>query len=82
MNKMGGAKLITPTASDYVESAIRHVGYARNTSGFLAHSLLAITIRFVNFIAPTVAERLFKNMMLAARDEAIKNGTYTPVTSI
>lgn len=78
MNKMVGAKIITPTASDYVDSALRYVGYARHTSGFLAHSLLALTIRLLNFIAPSSAEALFKNMMLAARDEAIKNGTYTP----
>lgn len=78
MNKMIGAKIITPTASTYVESALRHVGYARHTSGFLAHSLLALTIRLVNFIAPTVAERAFKNMMLAERDQSIKNGSYTP----
>lgn len=78
MNKMVGAKIITPTAGDYVESAVRYIGYARHTSGFLAHSLLALSIRLVAFIAPSVAERLFKNMMLAARDEAIKNGTYTP----
>lgn len=82
MNKIGGAKVITPTASDYVESAIRHVGYSRHTSGFLPHSLLAIATRFINFIVPSVAERLFKKIMLEARDEAIKNGTYTPVKQI
>lgn len=79
MNKMGGAKLITPTASDYVESALRYVGYARHTTGFLMHSLLAMALQFVTFVAPSLSEKLFKNMMLAARDEAIKNGSYTPV---
>ncbi|KAG4068293.1 hypothetical protein HA402_007813 [Bradysia odoriphaga] len=78
MNKMVGAKIITPSAEDYVESALRYVGYARNTSGFLAHSLLTFAIQLVSFLAPTYAERLFKNMMLAQRDESIKNGTYTP----
>lgn len=78
MNKMIGARIITPTPKDYVESALSYVGYASHTSGFLAHSLLALSIRFVAFVAPSLAERLFKNMMLAARDEAIKNGTYTP----
>lgn len=79
MNKMAGSRIITPTAADYVESAIRYVGYARHTSGFLAHSLLALSIRFVAFVAPSLAEKLFMDMMLAARDEAIKNGSYRPV---
>lgn len=78
MNKMVGAKVITPSAGVYVESAVRYIGYASHTSGFLAHSLLALSIRFVAFIAPSVAESLFKNMMLAARNEAIKLGSYVP----
>lgn len=79
MNKVEGNTFTTPTASQYVESALGYVGYTRQATGFLGHSLITITFQFVNFIAPSFAEKLVKKQMFAVRDKAIKNGSYKPI---
>lgn len=78
MNKKEGGTFTVPTASQYVESTLSYVGYARQTTGFLPHSLLAITAQLMNFIAPSFVEGLVKKEMLAVREKAIKRGSYKP----
>jgi len=79
MNKTEANTFTTPKASQYVESALRYVGYARHTTGYLPHSLIEIIAKIMNFIAPSFTEGLVKKHSLAVRDKAIKNGSYTPV---
>jgi len=79
MNKVEGGTFTIPTASQYVESALSYVGYARHTTGFLPHSLMAVTAQFINFIAPSFMEGLMKKKMFAVRDKAIKSGSYKPI---
>lgn len=69
---------MTPTPSQYVESALRYVGYARHTSGYLPHSLIVKITELLNFIAPSFTEGLLKKLTLALRDKLIKEGEYTP----
>lgn len=78
MNKQEGGTFSVPKASQYVESAISHIGHARYTSGFLPHSSLAIIGRLVAFVAPSLFERVMTKNMLAGREKAIKRGSYKP----
>jgi len=77
MNKMGGNAFINPTASQYVKSAIRYIGYARHTTGYLVHSLMVVGIQFMSFIAPSLTATLTKRKTLSFRDKLIKSGEYT-----
>lgn len=79
MNKIEGGTLTVPTASQYVESTLSYVGYTRQTTGCLGHSLLAVTCQLVNFIAPSFMQGLITKRMVGVRDEAIKNGAYKSV---
>lgn len=69
---------MTPTPSIYVESALRSVGYAKHTCGYLPHSLRMTIVQFVNFIAPSFAEGFFKEKMVGLRDMLIEKGEYSP----
>ncbi|XP_037048376.1 very-long-chain 3-oxoacyl-CoA reductase-like [Bradysia coprophila] len=77
-DSMGGDSFTTPPPSVYVESALRYVGYARQTTGYLPHSLLLISSQLMNFIAPSFTERMGKKLMHVVRDKEIKSGYYTP----
>lgn len=79
MNKKEGGTFAVATASQYAESALSYVGYARHTTGFLPHSLLVITAQFVNFISPSFVEALVKRQMFATRDRVIERGSYKPL---
>jgi len=78
MNRMEGNAFTMPTASKYVESALRYVGYARHTTGFLPHSLMVLGVRFMCFIAPSFTAGLMKKEMVAMRDKLIEKGEYKP----
>lgn len=78
MSKVEGGTFGIPTARQYVESALRYVGYTRQTTGFFSHSILLIIIQFITFISPTVGEFVMKKAMGAQRNLQIKEGSYTP----
>ncbi len=78
MSKMEGGQFGIPTSRQYVESALRYVGYGRETAGFLSHSFIVCIAQFMNFISPRGTEFLIKKGMIASRNKQIKEGTYTP----
>ncbi|XP_037028949.1 very-long-chain 3-oxoacyl-CoA reductase-like [Bradysia coprophila] len=76
MSKMEGGVVGIPTARQYVESALRYVGYSRQTTGFFSHSVIVIIAKFITFIWPKGSEFLTRMAMTASRDKQIKDGTY------
>ncbi|XP_037028950.1 very-long-chain 3-oxoacyl-CoA reductase-like [Bradysia coprophila] len=72
MTKVKGGSFNVPTPKQYVESAIRYVGYARNTNGFLPHSLMQFIVQFMNFVSPSVTEKLMLKRMREARARFFK----------
>lgn len=65
-----------PTARNYVESALRYVGYGRQTTGFFSHSVIAIAGQFMAFIWPKGCAFLVDKAMIAMRDQKIRDGHY------
>lgn len=57
MSKMKDSFLV-PSPKKYVESALRYVGYSRYTTGFLPHALLQYSVQFMNFVCPSIAEKI------------------------
>lgn len=78
MSKMEGGSFGIPTARQYVESALRYVGYSRQTAGYFSHSIQVIISQFMTFISPKGTEFLIKKVMRAAHNKQVKEGTYTP----
>ncbi|KAJ6638291.1 Very-long-chain 3-oxoacyl-CoA reductase, partial [Pseudolycoriella hygida] len=74
----GGAFGI-PTAKQYVESALRYVGYGRKTTGFRMHSIINVIGDLMAFVAPKSTELLIKKILSSHRDRRIKEGLYKKV---
>lgn len=72
MSKMEGGTFGIPTPKQYVESALRYVGFTRQTAGYFSHSMMVIISQFMNFISPTGTEFLSKKVMRMTRDKQIK----------
>jgi len=69
MNYHIATDLMTPSSSEYVESALRTVGFAGRTHGFLPHSILAALLQFTAFLSPSFIEKVLNKRTLEFRDE-------------
>lgn len=72
MTKIKGGTFTIPTPEQYVEEALRFVGYSRLTNGFLPHSLVQFVIQFIAFIHPSTAEKLMKRRYQKYRENLLK----------
>lgn len=61
--------LLVPSAEQYVESALRTVGYARHTMGLLSHQSQGVISSFLNMISPS----LCRNIVLSLVEYMEKN---------
>lgn len=69
---MKGGTFMVPTPQKYVESALRYVGYARYTTGFLPHALMQFVLQFMHFVAPSLTEKIVIKRMRLARVRLFK----------
>ncbi|KAJ6638293.1 Very-long-chain 3-oxoacyl-CoA reductase, partial [Pseudolycoriella hygida] len=68
MTRLKGGTLATPTPRQYVESALRFVGYAGYTTGYLPHSIMQqFLVQFMHFVAPSYTKKLISKSLRAAR---------------
>jgi 17beta-estradiol 17-dehydrogenase / very-long-chain 3-oxoacyl-CoA reductase len=65
-----------PTPKQFVESALKTVGYARHTNGYLPHAAVQLFVQFLDFIAPSFLRKLTSNMMENTRNQQIQRGTF------
>lgn len=72
MTKVKGGTFAVPTTQQYVESALQFVGYSRLTNGFLPHSLMQFFIQFLNFVAPSFAEKVMLKRFKTSRQRILK----------
>lgn len=68
--------LITPSAKTYVESALRTIGFATQSSGYVIHAILQSYGQLLNFISPWLAQTSTMKIMQVIRDKRIKQGLY------
>jgi len=72
MTNQVATDLMTPSSSDYVESALRTVGFAGRTHGFLAHSILAALLQFAAFLFPAYIGQAMIKRNDAFRDKVFR----------
>jgi len=72
MTNQVATNLITPSSSEYVESALRTVGFAGRTHGFLAHSILAAFVQFGAFLFPAYVGQAIIEQNNAFRDKVFR----------
>lgn len=72
MTKMNVDSFLTPSPKKYVESALRYVGYARHTTGFLPHSVMQFIVQFLSFVSPSFGDRFMMKRVRTARDKLFK----------
>ena len=81
MTKMKKGSFMAPLPKQFVESALKTVGFAGHTSGFLPHAILQFSAQLVDFIAPSVSRSVTLKTMGNVRNRQIKKGIYTSATN-
>jgi 17beta-estradiol 17-dehydrogenase / very-long-chain 3-oxoacyl-CoA reductase len=79
MTKIETGSLIIPTPKDYVESALKTVGFSEFTAGYWTHTVLQFTAQFVNFLLPSAYLFIEFKVLQFVRNREIKSGRYAKV---
>lgn len=58
MTKLRSARLLHPNADQYVTSAMRSIGYARHTTGYIPHALMRLMLRTSHEYIPTATNTI------------------------
>lgn len=66
------SNLMAPDADTYVQAAMRTIGYANHTNGYLPHALMQLFINSIQYFAPAVANNLIINNMEQTRSRALR----------
>lgn len=80
MTKMKNGSWMAPLPKIFVESALKTVGYADLTTGYLPHSVLQFSAQLLRFTAPSLSRSLTIKTMMNVRSRQIKRGLYVSVT--
>lgn len=76
MTKMKKGSFMAPLPKQFVESALRTVGFADHTTGYLPHSILQFSAQLVYFLAPSLSRSVTLKTMGNVRNRQIKKGLY------
>lgn len=79
MTKMKKGSWMAPLPQQYVESALRTVGHATRTVGYLPHNVLQFSAQLAMYLVPSISRSVTLKTMGNARRRLIKRGLYTPV---
>lgn len=78
MTKMKKGSWMAPLPQQFVESALKTVGFARHTVGYLPHNVLQFSAQLVNYLVPSLSRGVTLKTMANVRKRQIKKGLYTP----
>lgn len=62
--------LMTPNADTYAKAALRTVGYARHTTGYLPHAVMQLVINTLHYISPEYSNNMVLQNMEKTRAKA------------
>lgn len=79
MTKMKRGSWMAPLPQQYVESALRTVGYAGISVGYLPHYILQFSAQLLKYIAPSISRGVTLKTFGNVRKRQIKKGLYTPI---
>lgn len=72
MTKLRRTNLLAPSADTYVASAIRTIGFARHTSGYLPHALKQLLITTFYAFIPDATNSLVFYVMRKIKAKSLK----------
>lgn len=81
MTKMKKGSFMAPLPKQFVESALKTVGFADHTPGFLPHSLLQFSAQLLDYVAPSLSRKVTLKTMINVRNRQIKKGIYVSATN-
>lgn len=81
MTKMKKGSWMAPLPTTFVNSALRTVGFAQHTTGYLPHAVLQFSAQLCRYIAPSISRSLTLKTMLNVRSRQIKRGLYESATN-
>ncbi|CRK90101.1 CLUMA_CG003819, isoform A [Clunio marinus] len=81
MTKMKKGSFMAPLPKQFVEAALKTVGFAGHTAGYIPHCLMQVSAQFLQFIAPGLSRSITLKTMANVRNRQIKRGLYTSATN-
>lgn len=81
MTKMKKGSFMAPLPKQFVESALKTVGFAGHTNGYLPHAILQFSAQILDFIAPSLSRSVTLKTMGNVRNRQVKKGMYTSATN-
>lgn len=72
MTKLRRSSLLAPTSDQYVENALKTVGYAKHTSGYFPHALMQLVLTTFWAYLPDLTNTLNLNMMQKIKRKSLK----------
>lgn len=72
MTKLKRSSMLAPSSDKYAASALRTLGYARHTTGFLPHALMQLVINTLHTYLPELTNSMTLNSMKKIRSKSLK----------
>jgi 17beta-estradiol 17-dehydrogenase / very-long-chain 3-oxoacyl-CoA reductase len=81
MTKMKKGSFMAPLPKQFVESALKTVGFTFHTTGYLPHAILQFSAQLLDYVAPSLSRSVTLKTMTNVRNRQIKKGMYTPANN-
>lgn len=72
MTKLKRSTLLAPTSDQYVDSALKTIGYAKHTNGYFPHALMQLFLTTLWAYLPDLTNKLHLNGMLKIKQKSLK----------
>lgn len=71
MTKLRRSSFLAPTADKYVASALKTIGYAKHTSGYLPHAIMQVSLTTFYTYLPDLANSITLNLMKKIKNKSL-----------
>lgn len=72
MTKLRRDTLFAPTSDKYVASALKTIGYAKHTTGYLPHALMQLVLTTFHTYVPDITNSLTLNTMQKIKSKSLR----------
>lgn len=81
MTKMKKGSWMAPLPNQFVDSAIKTIGYASHTTGYLPHAILQFSAQLSQYLVPSITRKVTLKTMGNVRNRQVKRGLYASATN-
>lgn len=72
MTKLRRASLLAPTSDKYVVNALKTIGYAKHTAGYLPHACMQLVLTTCHAYLPDLTNYLTLHLMQKIKTKSLK----------